>query len=106
MPRSRPVRVVALGRLLDLREVLGQPLSERSRLARALEHEGRSALHRVIEDRGRHAAGLVQHLHAPVVARDQGALGRRQRNVELTLRVLPVDEQRPGDADRHLRDSR
>ena len=83
--------------------MLGQPFPERSRLAGALEHEGGGALHGVIEDRGLHAADLPEHLHAAVVARHKGALGGRERHVELALRVLPVDQEGPGDADRHLR---
>jgi hypothetical protein len=47
----------------------------------------------------------VQQLHAAVVAGAQCALGGRQGNVELTLRVLAIDEQWPRDADRQLLDA-
>ena len=40
-----------------------------------------------------------------VVARHERSLGRGQRDVELALGVLAVDEQRPGETDRHLRDA-
>ena len=38
-------------------------------------------------------------------ARDQRALGGRQRDVELALRVLAVDEQRAGHTERDLRNA-
>ena len=44
----------------------------------------------------------MQQSHPPVVARDEGAFGRGERHVELTLSVLAVHEQRACDADRHL----
>ena len=94
-----------LGDLADLVEVLVEPLAERARLARALEQERRRALHAVVHDRRRHAARLVEQLHAAVVGGDQRALGGRHRDVELALRVLAVDQQRAGDADRDLGDA-
>jgi hypothetical protein len=94
-----------LGGRLDLVEVLAQPEAELARLARALEQERRRALHAVVQDRGRHAAALVEQAHAAVVRSDERALGCRQRNVELALRVLAVHEQRPRQADRYLRDT-
>jgi hypothetical protein len=94
MPRSRPVRVVFSAACLTSAKC---PASQapKARASRAFSNTKAGALHGVIHDRGRHAAGLMQHLHPAVIARDQGALGRRQRNVELTLRVLPVNEQHP-----------
>jgi hypothetical protein len=89
---------------LDVLEALVEPAAERARLAGALEQEAGSALHAVVDDGRLHAAGRVQQLHPAVVARDQRALGRGQRDVELALRVLAVDQQRACDADRHLRD--
>ncbi len=94
-----------LGRRLDLVEVLLQPLAERARLARAREDEHRCALHAVVDDGGLDPAGLVEQPHAAVVAGDQRPLGRRERHVELALRVLAVDEQRAGEADRDLGDA-
>ena len=93
-----------LGDLADLVEVLVQPLAERARAAGALEQERRRALHAVVHDRRLHAAGGVQQLHAAVVGGHQRALRGRHRDVELALRVLAVDEQRPGDPERHLGD--
>jgi hypothetical protein len=46
--------------------------------------------------------GEVEHLHAAVVRGHQRALGGGQRDDELALRVLAVDEERPGEAERHL----
>ena len=53
----------------------------------------------------RDAARQVEHLDAAVVGGDQRALGGRQRDEELALRVLAVDLERAGEADRHLRDA-
>ena len=82
-----------------------EPLAEVARLAGALEQERRRALHAVVDDRRLHAARLAEQLHAAVVGGDERALGGRQRDVELALGVLAVDQQRAGDADRHLRDA-
>jgi hypothetical protein len=80
--------------------------SPNARASRALANRKQgSPLHPVVEDRRLDAARRVQQLHPAVVAGDQRSLGRRQRDVELALRVLAVDEQRSGDADRHLGDA-
>ena len=92
-----------LRRALDLAEVLVQPASEVARFARALEEEGWGPLHAVVDDCRDHAAGLVDQAHSAVVARHQRALRGRERHVELAARVLAVDEERAGEADRDLR---
>ena len=74
--------------------------------SRALvEAEDRRPLHPVVEHRRGDPAGVAAQLHAAAVRRDQRALGRRERDEELPLRVLAVDQQRPGQPDRHLRDA-
>jgi hypothetical protein len=60
-------------------------------------------LHRVVEHRGR--TPPLGSTHAAVVARDQRALGGRERHVEIPFRVLAVDTERSCQADRHLRDA-
>src|SRR5919109_52120 len=95
----------ALGHLLDLLEVVVEPVGELARVAGALEDEGGRALHLVGHDGGGDAARLAQQPHAAVVARDQRALGGSERHVELALGVLAVDEQRPGHAERDLSDA-
>jgi hypothetical protein len=91
-----------LGRLADLGHVRVDPVAEVARLAGRVEDEHRRALHAVVDDRARHAAGEVEHLDAAVVGGDERALGRRQRDEELALACSPLTE-RPGEADRHLR---
>ena len=91
------------GLALDGAEAGRHPLPERPGLSRAVETEGRCALHPVVHHRGRDPARAVQQLHAPVVAGDQRPFGCRQRHVELSPRVLTLDQQRPRDPDRHLR---
>ncbi len=54
------------------------------------------------DDRAGHAARAVEHLHPAVVRRHQRALGGGQRDQELAARVLAVDLQRAGEADRNL----
>ena len=84
--------------------VRGDPVAELAGLQRVVEDEDRGALHVVLDHRRLHAAALGQQPHAAVVAGDQGAFGGRHRDEEVALGVLAVDLQRPGDAERHLRD--
>jgi hypothetical protein len=85
--------------------VLAQPRAELAGLAGAGEDPGRRALHAVVHHRDGDAAGLVHEPHPAVVAGHERPLGGGQRHVELALGVLPVDEQRAGEADRHLGDA-
>ena len=89
----------------DLGEVGPHPLDEVARLGGIVKDEDRRALHRVADHRALDAAREVEHLHAAVVGGDQRAFGGGHRHDELALRVLAVDGQRAGKADRHLRDA-
>ena len=74
----------------DVGHVLVDPVAEGPGLARGVEDEHRGALHVVALDGAGHPAGEVEHLHPAVVAGDQRALGRGQRDDELALGVLAV----------------
>jgi hypothetical protein len=91
--------------LLDLVEVLVQPGAEGAGLAGAGEQERRRPLHGVVHDRRLDATGRADQLHPAVVAGHQGALGGGHGDVEVALRVLPVNQQRPRQAQRHLGDA-
>ena len=91
-----------IGLGLDRREAGRNPVPEGAGLPRAVEAEGRGALHDVRHHGGPHPAGRVDQLHAAVVARHQGALGRGQRHVERPAGMLAVNQQRPRHPDRHL----
>ena len=82
-----------------------EPLLEVAGLAGGLEDEDGRALHAVVGDGALHAAGQVEHLHPAVVRGDERALRRRHRDEEVAVGVLAVDRQRPGDAERDLRDA-
>ena len=82
--------------------VLFDPVAELARLQGVVEDEHRRALHVVLDHRRLDAAAFAQHPHPAVVAGDQGALGGRQRHVEISPGVLTVDAQRTGHSDRHL----
>ena len=92
-----------LGDGADLVLVPIDPVAELARLHGVVEDEHRRALHAVLDDGRLDAAALAEHAHPAVVAGDERALGGRQRHVEVSLRVLAVDAQRTGHADRHLR---
>jgi hypothetical protein len=83
--------------------VLGEPGLEVPRLAGALEDEHGRALHLVVHHGAGHAAGEVEHLHAPVVGGHERALGRGHGDEEVPLGVLAVDGEGPGEPHRHLR---
>ena len=68
------------------------------------EHEDRRTLHRIVDHGAFDAAAQVQHLHAAVVRRNQGALGGGQRDQEIALGVLAVDAERSGESQWHLGD--
>ncbi len=89
--------------LADGDQVVVDPLREVARVAGVIEDEDRGALHGVLDHRRGDAAGLVEDLHAAAVGGDQRPLGGRERNQELALGVLAVDQQRPREADRNLR---
>ncbi len=86
-------------------QVVVDPLREVARVAGVVEDEDRGALHGVLDHGRRDAAGLVEDLHAAAVGGDERALGGRQRDQELALRVLAVDSQRAREADRDLGDA-
>jgi hypothetical protein len=90
-------------RTLDVIESLDQPLAEAAGLPRVGEHEHRRPLHRRLDDGRLHASALGDDAHAAAMACHQRAFRRRQRNVEIALRMLAVNAERAGEADRHLR---
>jgi hypothetical protein len=59
---------------------------------------------RVVASAASRIASKFAVSHVPN-SRAPRALGGRQRDVELALRVLAVDEERAGEADGHLRDA-
>ena len=93
------------GRRTNAVEMVFDPVTEVARRSRITEEKYRRALHVLLDDRGAHAAAFGDQPHAAVVAGHQRAFGGRHRHVEIALRMLAVDPQRTGDADRHLRHS-
>src|ERR1044071_1656974 len=91
-----------LGGLLDRREALADPGAELTRGHRVGQQEHRRALHELLDHGGLDAAARVEQAHPAAVAGDQRALGGRQRDVEVALRVLAVDPDRAGEAEWHL----
>ena len=91
--RSRPDALV----------LLADPIDEAPRGGCVFEHENRSPLHIVADDGALDAPASMQDLHAAVVGSHQGAFAGRERHVELPLGVLAMDQQRSGEAERHLR---
>lgn len=67
-----------------------------------MEYERGRALHLIVHHGRLDAAAFAEQTHSTVVAGDQGALGCRQRHIEVPPGLLAVDAQRTGDANRHL----
>ena len=79
------------------------PVAKLPRLPGGIEDEHRRTLHAVARDGARDPARQVEHLHPAVVGGDERALGGREGDEELALRVLAVHPQRPREPDRDLR---
>src|SRR5204863_6388838 len=88
--------------LLDLVEVLADPVAERARVVGVVETERRRSLDRVVYHGAAHPSRLARDLHAAVVARHQGALRCGQGNKELAPSMLAVDQKRAGEPEWHL----
>ncbi len=92
----------AFGNRLDLAEVLVQPEVEVACVARIAEHEAGCPLHGLAADGGLDSAAFPNDFHPPVIAGEHGALDGRHGDIKLALGVLPIDQKRTGQPNRHL----
>src|SRR5262249_2691964 len=86
-------------KLLDLRR---RPQDKAAAFLQIAKGKAGCTTDALVEQHCRAAADLGEELGTAVVGRDQGRLGRGQRNVIISLREQSVDAQGTGDADRHL----
>lgn len=83
-------------------KIVVEPQPELPRLAGIGKDEHRRALHVVVDHTHGDAAGFTSDAHSPVVAGHQRAFGGGHGHIELAHRVLTVDLDRAGDAQRNL----
>ena len=91
-----------VGHLLDLGEMLSNPVRKIPGLSRVVENKYRGALHGVIHDCGRYSAAFMHEFHAAVIAGHEGTFSGGHGHVKFSLGMFAIHQQRPGNSDRHL----